>query len=162
MHIRLPFDFEYLLAAKSGQLQLSDCGGYNTIYDLKEGIVDIDFNRHLSLINRQRKQKHTIADDLFSINRYNLDENRTLQLFEKVFSYTDTAYFNKEALFCKSAHVSELVLQQETGGTRVVGSCWKNEEQYITMLKEFKAEDASPFVGFRIVMSSTTNSSIHK
>ena len=93
-----------------------------------------------------------MADDLYAINRYGLDENHTLQLFEKAFSYTDTVYFNKEELFSKAAHVSEMVLQQQTDNTLIVGSCWKNKEEYNTMLKEFKAASASPFVGFRVVV----------
>ncbi len=153
MNVRIPYDSEWLFATEKGYLQMTDCGGYNTIYDMKEDIVDINYLRRLNLIKKQNKNKPTVANKWFFLNRYGWNENQILQLFEKAFSYTDSVDFNKEQLFGKVAHVSEMTTQQPTGKMLIVGSCWKNKQEYTTMLKEFNEVSASPFVGFRIVLS---------
>ncbi len=151
--IRLPFDSEWLFASGKGEIPIPDCNGYNTIYDIKDEIVDIDYLNRIRHTKKRTKNKQGMTlEDLFSINRYGMEENQTLQLFAKALNYTDSVYFSRKNVFSKAAHVSEMVLQQETNNILVVGSCWKNKQEYNKMLKEFNKESASPFIGFRIVI----------
>lgn len=153
MYIRLPYDSEWLFATEKGYLPMSNCNGYNTIYDPREDIIDIDYLKRVARVKKQNQSKSRFPDELYSVNRYSMNEDQVLQLFEKAFTYTDSVYFNREQLFGKVAHVSEMVIQQQTGQPIVVGSCWKSKQEYSHMLKEFKAASASPFVGFRLVLS---------
>jgi hypothetical protein len=50
------------------------------------------------------------------------------------------------------------VIQQQSGNPLVIGSCWKNKNEYASMLKEFTKASASPFVGFRVVVSQEKTS----
>lgn len=156
MNVRLPYDSEWLYATEKGNLRMSNCSGYNTIYDQKEELVDISYLKRVAQVKKQDKHKHSMLDDLFELNRYGMNENQILQLYEKAFTYTDSVYFSREQLFGKAAHVSEMVVQQQTGKMLVVGSCWKNKQEYSDMLKEFNTVSASPFVGFRVVISRGT------
>lgn len=153
MKVRLPYDSEWLYATEKGNLRMNNCSGYNTIYDPKEDIIDVNYLKRVTTFKKREKNKHSVLDDLFELNRYGMNENQILQLFEKAFTYTDSVYFSREQLFGKAAHVSEMVVQQQTGKTLVVGSCWKNKQEYSNMLKEFNTVSASPFVGFRVVIS---------
>ncbi len=157
LKIRLPFDSEWILATGKGYMQVADCGGFNTIYDSKEGITDISILKKTALNKKDGTNKKTELDELFLMNRYGMNEDKTLQLFQKGFNYksnivTDSLYPNKMEVFGKVAHVSEIVLEQGTSNVIIVGGCWKNKQEYMNMLKEFKKTAASPFVGFRIVM----------
>lgn len=158
LKVRLPFDAELIQAATAGQMQLPGCNGYATIYESKEGIITNEDQKRLQQIRKNRNEDRPEIDDLFSINRYGLDENQTLQLFEKGFTYiykpvTDSVSFNLADVFSKVAHVAEIAQEQGTGNVLVVGSCWKNKQEYLTMLKKFNEAAASPFVGFRFVMT---------
>ena len=138
MQIRLPNDAELILAKNSGYIPVSDC---NSKVNEKNG---------------------SIPYELFSINRYGMDENQILQLFEKGFDYknnltkkpTDLACVE---LFSKIAHVSEIVQEKKNHSIKIVGSCWKNKQDYTKMKKAFDATAASPFVGFRAVIVYGSN-----
>lgn len=158
MRVRLPYDTEWLFATELGFQPMSDCNGYNTIYDLKEDIVDVNYLKRVRASKKKSKKGQTLPDDLFAVNRYGMQEDQLLQLFEKAFSYTDSVDFSKEDLFGKIAHVSEMVIQKQSGNPLVIGSCWKNKNEYASMLKEFTKASASPFVGFRVVVSQEKTS----
>ena len=164
LKIRLPFDSEWIFATRRGYAQIPECGGYNTIYDIKEGIIDINYLKRIELIKKRRISKRTELDELFSENRYGMTEDKTLQLFQKGFDYigkpiTDSLYPNKMHIYSKAAHVSEIIEEQNTGYTIVLGSCWKDKSEYSKMLTEFNTASASPFVGFRIVMLNDNKAS---
>lgn len=164
LKIRLPFDSDWIFATRRGYAQIPDCGGYNTIYDIKEGIIDISYIKRIELIKRRSKSKITELDQLFSTNRYGMEEDKTLQLFEKGFAYkgkpvTDSVYPNRMDVFSKVAHVSEIIQEQGTGKAIVIGSCWKSKQEYSKMLTEFNKESASPFIGFRVVIINDNKAS---
>jgi hypothetical protein len=164
LKVRLPFDSEWIFATRRGYAHIPDCDGYNTIYDLQDGIVDINYLKRIELIRKRGKSKRTILDDLFSTNRYGISEDQTLRLFEQAFNYTgkavtDSLYPNRMEVYSKAAHVSEIALDQQTGNVLVVGSCWKNKQEYTNMLSEFKKTAASPFVGFRVVIVTDSKAS---
>jgi hypothetical protein len=164
LKVRLPFDSEWIFATRRGYAQIPDCGGYNTIYDVQDGIVDINYLKRIELIKKRGKSKRTILDDLFLTNRYGISEDQTLRLFEQAFNYTgkavtDSLYPNRMDIYSKAAHVSEIALDQQTGNVLVVGSCWKNKQEYTNMLTEFKKTAASPFVGFRVVIVTDSKAS---
>ncbi len=103
-------------------------------------------------------------DELFSTNRYEMAESKTLELFEKGFAYqgkpiTDSLYPNRMDVYSKAAHVSEIIQEQKTGYTIILGSCWTSKQQYLKMSTEFNAASASQFVGFRIVMITDNKAS---
>lgn len=164
LKIRLPFDSEWIFATRRGYAQIPDCGSYNTIYDINEGIIDIGYLKRIELIKKRKKSKMTALDQLFSTNRYGMDEDQTLQIFEQGFNYkgkpiTDTLYPNRMDIFSKAAHVSEIIQEQGTGNIVIVGSCWKNKQEYSKMITEFNKEFASPFVGFRVVIINDNKAS---
>jgi hypothetical protein len=164
LKVRLPFDSEWIHATRKGYADIPDCGGYTTIYDVQDGIVDINYLKRIELIKKRGKSKRTILDDLFSTNRYGMSEDQTLRLFEQAFNYkgkvvTDSLYPNRMDVYSKAAHVSEIALDQQTGNVLVVGSCWKTKQEYTNMLTEFKKTAASPFVGFRVVIVTDSKAS---
>jgi hypothetical protein len=157
LKVRLPFDSEWIVATGKGYAHIPDCGGYNTIYDIQEGIVDMNYLAGIELVKKRGRSKRTTLDDLFSTNRYDMNEDQTLRLFEQAFNYkgkpvTDSLYPSRMDVYSKAAHVSEIALDQQTGNVLIVGSCWKNKLEYTEMVKEFRKRAASPFVGFRIVI----------
>lgn len=164
LKVRLPFDSEWIFATKRGYAQIPDCDGYNTIYDVQEGIVDQNFIRRLKLIRKRNDRKSNLLDDLFSTNRYGMNEDQTLRLFEQAFRYkgkavADSLYPNRMDVYGKAGHVSEITLDQQTGNVLIIGSCWKNKQEYSDMLNEFKKTAASPFVGFRVVIVTDNKAS---
>jgi hypothetical protein len=157
--IRLPFDSECIYASKKGELELPECDGYTTIYDEKEGLVDDRYLKQTELIRIQRHSKRTILDDLFAINRYGMAEAEQFELFQRGFEYKDKTsmealYPGKTTVFNKVAHVSEMVRERQTNNQLIVGSCWNSKQEFAKMVKEFRNAEASPFVGFRVVIVS--------
>jgi hypothetical protein len=164
LKVRLPFDSEWIYATRRGYVHIPDCDGYNTIYDMQEGIVDMSYLKRIELIKRKEKSRRTAIDDLFSTNRYGMNEDQTLKIFEQALNYksklvTDSLYPNRMDVYSKAAHVSEITLDQETGNVLIVGSCWKSKQEYTEMLKEFRKTAASPFVGFRVVIVTDNKAS---
>jgi len=147
MKIRLPLDAELLLAEKNGYLDIPNCNGYQTIYDRKHAVEK----------STNKNNKWTALNDMYLLNRYGMDENKTLQLFERGFSYTGKSVATATnqtgiEVFSKVAHVSEIVGEQGSNRTKVAGTCWKTKQDYINMTKAFEKAGASPFVGFRVVI----------
>jgi hypothetical protein len=164
IRIRLPFDTEWIFATRRGYVHLPDCGGYNTIYDKTENIVDDNYIKRIALIKKRDKNKITELDQVFATNRYGLSENEVLQLFaqgtaSKSKLVSDSLYPSKMDVYSKVAHVSEIIYSQGTTNTVIIGSCWKSKQEYLQMENEFKNASASPYVGFRIVLLNDNKAS---
>ena len=158
LNVRLPYDYEWLYSAKTGYAQVPDCGGYNTIYDVKEGLVDRSFLKRMSRIEREDKSKATYMDELFTVNRYGMDEKSMMQIFERGIRYNgevspDSIYPSGMKVMAKAGHVSEMINNLD-GKPVIMGSCWASKEQYLEMLNRFNANGGSPFVGFRVVITN--------
>lgn len=165
LKIQLPSDTEWILAIQSGHAQVADCDGYSGIYDIREGIVDKGYLKRTELIRIQQNSKRTELDELFSVNRYGLDENQVIQLFKKGFDHksklaSDSLYPGNTMVFSKAAPVAEMMREEKTGKTVIAGCCWKNKKEYTKMLNEFNALTASPFVGFRVVIVAGKNENL--
>ncbi|HEY6161602.1 MAG TPA: SUMF1/EgtB/PvdO family nonheme iron enzyme [Bacteroidia bacterium] len=161
LKVRLPYDYEWIYSAKYGYAQIPDCGGYNTIYDIKEGLVDKSFLRRMSQIKKEDRKNATYMDELFATNRYGLDEKSILQIFEKGIRYNgevspDSIYPSGMSVLGKAGHVSEMINDYD-GKPVIMGSCWASREQYLEMLGRFNASGGSPFVGFRVVITNEGN-----
>lgn len=158
MKIRLPNDAEILLALQKGYQHETDCRGYQPIYDLKDGK-----NGHSSVKpSTKEKYNNTLPDQFFSKNTYGMDENEILQLFEQGRNYksgsiSEGTYQNDAEVFSKAAHVSEMVKEQEGNKIKIVGGCWKSKQEYNNMVRAFDKVNASPFVGFRVVIVYQVN-----
>ncbi len=155
--VRLPYDVEWIHAAWVGTAQVPDCGGYNTIFDVKEGAVDKAFVRRMATVKRHHGRKNDSADYFYSINRYGMNEGEIAALFKQGLEYAnstpaDTLYPRRMKTLCKVGHVSELILEQASGQVTVMGSCWSSKEQFFKMKGEFTRSSASPFIGFRPVI----------
>lgn len=162
--IRLPFDSEWIFATRRGYVHFPDCDGYNTIYDRTEGIVDAHYLKWTAMIKKRDKKNPHELDAPYAVNRYGMNEKQVLQLFEQGESSAskltaDSVYAFKIDVYNKIAHVSEIIYTQSANNTTVIGSCWKNKQEYMQMVGEFKKESASPYVGFRIVLLNENKAS---
>jgi hypothetical protein len=164
LKVRLPGDFEWLYAIRAGYSRLPDCSsGYNTIYDSREGLVDKSFLKRLALIRKRDRSKLTYVDGLYAINRYGMSENEIINIFENGLSYCADSLKPGEAgkvlkYLGKAGHVSELI-RDVKGRTIVIGSCWASKEEYMKMVGEFNSYSASPFVGFRFIVTGESKGS---
>jgi hypothetical protein len=163
LNVRLPQDFEWLYVIRSGYSRIPDCSGYNTIYDVNEGLVDRSFLKRLALIRKRDRNKLNYMDDLYSINRYGMNEKEILGIFDNGIRYCEDSLASTEAnkilkSLGKAGHVSELIYDTK-GRAIVIGSCWKSKEDYMKMLGEFNTNSASPFVGFRFVITGESKGS---
>ncbi|MES2591202.1 MAG: SUMF1/EgtB/PvdO family nonheme iron enzyme [Bacteroidota bacterium] len=165
--IRLPQSAEWIFITRRGYAQIPNCDGYNTIYDLREGIVDKSYIKRINLIKKRGESKLTELDELFSTNRYGMNENQTLELFKRGSNFKskltpDSLYPNKMDVYSKAAHVSEMIQEQGTGKTLIVGACWKNKQECMKMVTEFNSASASPYIGFRVVVTNDSKASYKK
>jgi hypothetical protein len=163
LKVRLPRDFEWLYAIRSGYSRLPDCSGYNTIYDIGEGLVDHSFLKRLALIRKRDRSKLNYIDGLYNMNRYGMSEKSIRDIFEDGLRYCEDSIAPSESnkvlkYLGKTGHVSELIYDNK-GRAIVIGSCWKSKEEYMKMLGEFNAYAASPFVGFRFVITGESKGS---
>jgi hypothetical protein len=164
--VNLPYDYQWIYAADAYYALIPDCGGYNTIYDPSEGMVDKDFFKHTSQLNRWDKKKLTKMDKLNDENRFGMTEAEMLNIFKEALAFKDkkssktetSSYPGKMENCCLAGHVGELILLRD-GGTMVRGCCWKDKAQYDEMVSVYKKLGASPFVGFRVafIVKNTTN-----
>lgn len=153
MRVHLPSETEILLALKKGYQQHPDCNGYQAIYDTKDGQINPNSFKFAT-----NENNNAILDNLFSINRFGMDESEILQVFEKGFNYKNKSINQSTVeVFSKVAHVSEIIREQESNDVKIVGSCWKSKRDYTKMVKAFNKSKASPFVGFRVAIVYRVN-----
>ncbi|PCI96482.1 MAG: hypothetical protein COB15_09960 [Flavobacteriales bacterium] len=150
--IRLPFDAEWISSAKIGFAQTPKCEGYQTIFELSEGLVNKAFLKRQEKVQKHDLKKRTVYDNFFELNRYGMSEIEILDIYK---SADTIQVFYPDGLknIGKVAHVSEFI---QNGSSKVIvfGSCWKSKKEYAKMLSEFKNQSASPFIGFRYVVEN--------
>ncbi len=152
IRLRLPYDDEWISAAKIGFAQTPVCDGYQTIFDITEGLVNKSFLKRQVKVQKHDLKDRTSLDNYFDMNRYGMTESDILNIFKN----TDTIkvhYPDGLKNIAKVAHVSEFI-QNDEGKVIVFGSCWKSKEEYSEMLNAFKNKSASPFIGFRFVVEN--------
>ena len=164
--VRLPYDYEWIYSADAAYTLIPDCGGYNTIYDASEGLVDKGFFKRTSQVNKRDLRKETRMDKLLDVNRFGMTEAEMISIFKEAMSYKDaiskssgnssdpSSYPNNIEACCLAGHVCELIKDKE-GGMTVRGCCWKSKEEYLKMLETYKKYGASPFIGFRVMILNT-------
>jgi hypothetical protein len=163
--IRLPYDVEWLYAARNGFARIAFEGGYNTIFDMTEGMIDKATLKRLELV-RKRVKKNDSLFDLVSTNHYGWNEKDILTLFGKGLKYyntfpADTIYPDRMKTFGKAGHVAELICEKRSNKVWFIGTSWKSKDDYLKLQNEYKNTMASPFVGFRPVIINS-NDPIHK
>ncbi|MCE3226963.1 MAG: hypothetical protein K0S32_1514 [Bacteroidetes bacterium] len=163
--IRLPYDTEWLYAARNGFARIAFEGGYNTIFDISEGMIDKTTMKRLELV-RKRVKKNDSLFDLVSANHYGWNEKDIITLFGKGLKYystfpVDTIYPDRMKTFGKAGHVAEIICEKRTNKIWFIGTSWKNKEDYLKLQNEFRNTNASPFVGFRPVIINS-NDPVHK
>ena len=161
LQVRLPFDYEWLYAARQGYTRVPIEGEYNTIFDANEGLVDKNSFKRIKFTRASVKRKDTLYD-LSSVNHYGWNEKELLELFGKGFKYysaipNDTIYSERMKIYGKVGHVSEIVNEKKTGLTWYIGALWKSKEDYIKLQNEFINMKASPFIGFRPVIINSND-----
>jgi hypothetical protein len=164
--VRLPYDYEWIYSADAAYTLIPDCGGYNTIYDVSEGLVDKGFFKRTSQVNKRDLNKETQMDKLADVNRFGMTEAEMISIFKEAVNYKDdnsknsvnssdpSFYPNNIESCCLAGHVCELIKDKD-GGMTVRGCCWKSKEDYLKMMETYKKYDASPFVGFRVMILNT-------
>lgn len=150
--IRLPYDYEWISSAKIGKSQTVECDGYQTIYDISEGLVNKSFIKRLEKVRKTHLKKKKKYDPFFAINRYGMTENEILSVFKNTLDMPKN-YSDSLSNISQVAHVSEFI-QNKLEEIIVFGSCWENKAEYTQMLEEFKNQSTSPFIGFRFVVEN--------
>ncbi len=155
--VRLPYDYEWIYAADASYAIIPDCGGYNTIYDPSEGLVNSNFFKRTSQLSKQAKKKLNRIDHLNDINRFGMSEQEMIAIYKEGMNFkrkktVQAPAFSPEKVedCCLAGHVVELI-NTKGGNTTLRGCCWKDKADYLKMANDFKKFDCSPFVGFRIV-----------
>jgi hypothetical protein len=156
LRVRLPFDYEWLYAARAGYVKIAFEENYNTIFDLSEGLVDESFVNRTKKITKQVKRKDSLYS-LISINHYGWSEKDLIELFNKGLKYYnpfpgDTIHSERMRIYGKTAHVSEIIEEKRSAQIWLIGASWKDKTDYLKLQNEFKTAGASPFVGFRPVV----------
>lgn len=156
LKIRLPYDEEWIFAAREGYAKIAFEKGYNTIYDETSGLVNKSFINRIELVKKRVKRVDTLYT-VFTTNHYGWEEKRLIDFFNSGFTYyktipSDTIYADRMKVLGKIGHVSEMVPQRNTSRIWLSGLSWKNKEEYQKLEQEFKSNTCSPFVGFRIVV----------
>jgi hypothetical protein len=162
--VRLPYDYEWIYSADAGVALIPDCPGYNTIYDPGEGLVDGGFYKRTSQLSKHAKKGLTRMDELMDVNRFGMTEAEILAIYKEAIEYKGgkarTNSFDPSAppvypgnveACCLAGHVCELIKDKE-GGMTVRGNCWSSKAEYLKMMDSFKKNNASPFIGFRVVI----------
>lgn len=167
--VRLPYDYEWIYSADAAYTLIPDCGSsYNTIYDSSEGLVDKDFFKHTSQVNKRDLNKETRMDKLSDVNRFGMTETEMISIFKEAITYKDSnpksfnssdpsTYPNNIEACCLAGHVCELIKNKE-GEMVVRGCCWKSKEEYLKMMEVYNKEGASPFIGFRVMILNPAKS----
>ncbi len=164
LQVRLPYDYEWIHAARVGYADVPDCGGYNTIYDLHDSLVDRTFVRRMAQVKKYDTRNLTTVDKLFATNRYGMSEQEILAIYETALQEMNKAgnsYTRNMANGNKTGHVSE-VIRSADGTTTIMGSCWSSKATYLEMKDAFRTDNGSPFVGFRIIISNADKGTFKK
>ncbi len=156
LQVRLPYDEEWVYAAREGYAKIAFEKGYNTIFDESAGLVNKSFTNRVELVKRRVERVDTLYS-FYATNRYGWTEKEITDFFEIGLNYyksgtLDTIYSNRMKVLGKIGRVSEMIPQKRTARVWLSGLSWKNKEEYQKLENEFKANTASPFVGFRIVV----------
>ncbi len=164
--VRLPYDYEWIYSVDAAYSLIPDCSGYNTIYDPSEGLVDKNFFKRTSQVNKLDKSKETKMDKLADVNRFGMSEAEMIEIFKKAVNYKDvtskssgkpadpSSYPDNIEACCLAGHVCELIKNKEEEIT-VRGCCWQNKDEYLKMMDTYKKNGASPFIGFRVLILTT-------
>lgn len=164
LQVRLPYDYEWIHAARVGYADVPDCGGYNTIYDPHDSLVDRTFVRRMAQVKKYDTRKLSTADKLFAVNRYGMTEQEILAIYETALqemTKTGNSYTRNMANGNKTGHVSE-VIRSAGGNTTIMGSCWSSKATYQEMKDAFRTDNGSPFVGFRVIISNADKGTFKK
>lgn len=156
LQIRLPYDEEWVFAAREGYAKIAFEKGYNTIYDEAVGLVNRSFTNRVELVKKHAESVDTLYS-YYATNHYGWPEKEITDFFATGISYCnteplDTIYPERMKVLGKFGHVSEIVPQKTSTKLWLSGLSWKNKEEYQKLEQEFKASASSPFVGFRIVV----------
>jgi hypothetical protein len=156
LRIRLPYDEDWIAAAREGYAKIAYEKGYNTLYDETENLVDGSFARRIELVKKRMKRVDSLYP-VFTANRYGLGEKELMAFFTKGMTYyngiqTDTIYTPRMKVLGKTGRVSEIVLQKGSSKIWLAGLSWKSRPNYQKLENEFNTQGLSPFVGFRIVV----------
>jgi len=154
--IRMPYDEEWILAARDGYAKIAFENGYNTIYDLTEGLVDKNFTKRAELVKKRVMRVDTMYTQ-FTTNHYGWTEKEMKDFFGKGFTYykdapADSIYMERMKVLGKIGRVSEMTGQRNGSKIWLTGLSWKTKEDYQKLENEFRTNLCSPFVGFRIVV----------
>jgi hypothetical protein len=154
--IRMPYDEEWIFAAREGYAKIAFEKGYNTIYDPAEGLVDKNFTKRAELVKKRVMRVDTMYSQ-FTTNHYGWTEKEILDFFGKGSKYYkgipfDTIYIDRMKVLGKIGRVSEMTGQRNGSKIWLTGLSWPLKEDYQKLENEFKTNLSSPFVGFRIVV----------
>lgn len=154
--IRMPYDEEWIFAAREGYAKIAFEKGYNTIYDETEGLVDKNFTKRALLVKKRVMRVDTMYTQ-YTTNHYGWNENEIKDFFAKGFTYykdspTDSIYSDRMKVLGKIGRVSEMTGQRAGSKIWLTGLSWKTKEDYQKLENEFRTNLCSPFVGFRIVV----------
>lgn len=154
--IRMPYDEEWIFAAREGYAKIAYEKGYNTIYDIVEGLVDRSFGKRAETVKRRVMRVDTMYSQ-FTTNHYGWSETEIKDFFSKGFKYykdapADTIYMERMKVLGKIGRVSEMTGQRNGSKIWLTGLSWTFKEDYQKLENEFKTNLSSPFVGFRIVV----------
>ncbi len=156
LKIRLPYDEDWIAAAREGYAKIAYEKGYNTIYDETERLVDGSFEHRIDIVKKRLKRIDSLYP-VFTTNRYGWNEKELMDFFNKGIQYyktvnADTIYTQRMKVLGKTGRVSEMVLQKNSSKIWLAGLSWKSKQDYNRLENEFTAQRMSPFVGFRIVV----------
>ena len=154
--IRMPYDEEWIYAARDGYAKIAFEKGYNSIYDITEGLVDKAFVKRVELVKKRVMRVDTMYSQ-FTTNHYGWSEKEMNDFFDKGFKYypsviSDTIYIDRMKVLGKIGRVSEMTGQRAGSKIWLTGLSWKSKEDYQKMENEFRVNLSSPFIGFRIVV----------
>lgn len=156
LRIRLPYDEEWVFAAREGYAKIAFEKGYNTIYDESVGLVNRSFTNRVELVKKHAERVDTLYN-YYATNRYGWTEKEMTDFFATGLDYynrepADTIYAERMKVLGKFGHVSEMVPQKNNNKLWLSGLSWKSKAEYQKLEQEFKTEGSSPFVGFRIIV----------
>lgn len=154
--IRLPYDDEWIYAAREGYAKIAFEKGYNTIYDETESLVNRSFASRVELIKKRVKKIDSLYTQ-FTTNKFGWTEKEIIAFYTIGLNYynktpDDTIYADRMKVLNKFGRASEIVYQRNNSRIWVSGLSWKNKEAYLKLENEFKTNASSPFVSFRFVV----------